>query len=157
MTVTNILGGEVAEGFSSWHFLANVSHSWAGLHNSVPKRPSAKVAPVGYQLATVALKIKTLHSKRWVAPNLKMSMHLGWVARDWRTFSHLVSKSAGMLCNLALGSQVWSWLYPVLPVLCLLVLWANWIECLILEMRMKNFGPMCFWLCTWKIRWQLKQ
>ena len=27
------------------------------------------------------------------------SVHLGWVARDWRTFCHLGSKSAGTLCS----------------------------------------------------------
>ena len=34
--------------------------SRAGLHGNVPYRPSAKVAPVGCQLATVALEIKTV-------------------------------------------------------------------------------------------------
>ena len=33
---------------------------WAGLHDNVPDRPSAKGAPVGCQLATMALKIKTV-------------------------------------------------------------------------------------------------
>ena len=35
--------------------------TWAGLHDNVPDRPSAKVAPAGCQLATVALiKTKTV-------------------------------------------------------------------------------------------------
>ena len=33
-------------------------YSWAWLHDSVPDQPSAKVAPVECQLATMALKIK---------------------------------------------------------------------------------------------------
>ena len=32
----------------------------AGLHDNVPDLPSAKVAPVGCQMATMALKIKTV-------------------------------------------------------------------------------------------------
>ena len=32
---------------------------WAGLHDSVPDRPSAKVAPGGSQLTTMALTMKT--------------------------------------------------------------------------------------------------
>ena len=36
------------------------SASWAGLHDDVPGRPSSKVAPVGCQLATMALNIKTV-------------------------------------------------------------------------------------------------
>ena len=34
--------------------------SWAGLHDNVPDRPSAKVAPFGCQLATMALQLKTV-------------------------------------------------------------------------------------------------
>ena len=34
--------------------------TWAGLHDNVPDRPSAMVAPAGCQLATTALKIKTV-------------------------------------------------------------------------------------------------
>ena len=33
---------------------------WAGLHDDVPDRPPAKVAPVGCQLLTVALNTKTV-------------------------------------------------------------------------------------------------
>ena len=36
------------------------SEARAGLHDNVPDRPTAKVAPVGCQLATMALKIKTV-------------------------------------------------------------------------------------------------
>ena len=34
--------------------------SWDGLHDNVPDRPSAKVAHVGCQLATMALEIRTV-------------------------------------------------------------------------------------------------
>ena len=64
------------------------------------------IAPVGCHLATMALKIKTATiPKRWVCTAEVVtqpgtSVHLGWVARDWRTFCHLGSKSAGTLsCN----------------------------------------------------------
>ena len=33
---------------------------WAGMHDNVPDRPSAKVAPAGCQLATMAITIKTV-------------------------------------------------------------------------------------------------
>ena len=37
------------------------AEAWAGYHdNNAPDRPSAKVAPVGRQLATMAFKIKTI-------------------------------------------------------------------------------------------------
>ena len=70
-----------------------------GLHGNVPDRPrSAKVAPVGWcQRATMAITIKTVtlnFPKRWV-PRQKLSprsgtssVHLGRVARDWRTVCH---------------------------------------------------------------------
>ena len=42
--------------------VAQATMTWARLHNYnyVPKRPPAKVAPVGRQLATMALTIKTV-------------------------------------------------------------------------------------------------
>ena len=42
---------------------------WVGLHDNVPDRVSAKVALIGCQLATMALKMKTvtIPPKRWVA------------------------------------------------------------------------------------------
>ena len=57
--------------------------SRAGLNDNVPDRPSAKVTPVGCQLATMALESKTvtvpeggLHGKKLVTPS-GTSVHLG--------------------------------------------------------------------------------
>ena len=82
-------------------------------------RPSAKVAPVGWQLATIALKIKTypatmafkiktvtVPKRAEVFTKSGMSAHLGRVERDWQTFCHPGSKSTGTSsCNPALGSH----------------------------------------------------
>ena len=38
--------------------------NWAGLHDNVPGRPSGKVAPVGCQLATMALKMETVNVRK---------------------------------------------------------------------------------------------
>ena len=47
--------------------VAAASETRAGLQDNVPDRPSAKVAPVGCQLSTMALKILKCHyPKRWV-------------------------------------------------------------------------------------------
>ena len=45
---------------SVWYTLLQSFRAVAGLHDNVPDRPSAKVAPVECQLATMALKIKTV-------------------------------------------------------------------------------------------------
>ena len=135
---------------SSGRWLSAVLSNWrgasrAGLHDNVPDRPSAMVAPVGCQLATMALTFWTLKlslsqkvgctttsqtdpparlhllGANWPPWHLKWklslsqkvactaevvtqsgtSVHLGWVARHWRTFvCYLGSKSAGSLsCN----------------------------------------------------------
>ena len=53
------------------------SESRAGLQDNVPDQPSAKVAPVGCQLGTMAYKSKNCHyPKRWVAGQ-KLSPNLG--------------------------------------------------------------------------------
>ena len=87
--------------------------TWAGLHDNVSDRLSAAmVAPVGCQLGTMALKIKAvtvlkcgLHGTSCY-PVWDVSVHLSRVARDWRTFRHLGSKSAGTLsCNSALRNK----------------------------------------------------
>ena len=39
----------------------------AGLQDNVPDRPSARVAPVGCQLANMVFKMKTDYPKKWVA------------------------------------------------------------------------------------------
>ena len=40
--------------------VSSPKNDWAGLHNNVLDRPSAKVAPVGCQLMTMAFKIKII-------------------------------------------------------------------------------------------------
>ena len=40
--------------------IKHISRFWAGLHDNVPDRPSAKVAATGCQLATIALNIETV-------------------------------------------------------------------------------------------------
>ena len=53
--------------------------SWAGLHDNVPDRPSAKVAaPVGCELATVTLTIKTVSLSQEVGLHGR-SCHPAWV------------------------------------------------------------------------------
>ena len=74
------------------------------MHDDVPDRPSAKVAPVGCQLATMSLKIKTVTiPKRWIARQ-KLSPNLGrqciWAQFDETgalSATDLGSKSAGTL------------------------------------------------------------
>ena len=79
---------------------------WAGLHDNVSDRPSAKVASVGCQLAIMALKIKTVTMAEVVKTQTGMPVHMGGVTRDWLTFCHLGSKSAVTLsCNPALESK----------------------------------------------------
>ena len=54
--------------------------SRAGLHDDVPDRPSAKVASVGCQLATMALQIKTVtipFGMQWWVAGQKWSPSLG--------------------------------------------------------------------------------
>ena len=81
-----------------------VMDSWAGLHD-VPDRPSAKVAPVGCQLATMPLKIKTVtipktcSARAEVVTQSGTSVHNLWAElhETGGTFWYFGSQSAGAL------------------------------------------------------------
>ena len=88
----------------------NITRIWissirsrAGLHNNVPGWPSTKVTPrLGANWWLWHLKLKLSLSQKVgctaeIVTQSGTSVHLGWVARDWRTFCHPGSKSAGML------------------------------------------------------------
>ena len=74
------------------------STPWAGLHDNVPGRPSTKVPnwwPWHWKLKlSLSQKVGCVAE---VVTQSGTSVHLGWVAQDWRTLCHLGSKSAGTL------------------------------------------------------------
>ena len=82
----------------------------AGFHDNVRDRPSGKVAPVGYQLATTALKHLNCHyPERWFARQ-KLSPNLGrqciWTELHGRSCHPIWDVSAsGLGCTAEVVTQ----------------------------------------------------
>ena len=84
---------------------------WAGLHDNFPDRPSAKFTPIGRQLATIALKSKTVTIPK--GGLYGRSFHSIWDVSTCglsctrlADFLHLGRKSPGtLLCNPALATS----------------------------------------------------
>ena len=73
--------------------------SGLGLHDNIPDRPSsAKVAPVGCQLVTMALKIKIVTIPKYGVAQQKLSPHLGHQC-IWNE----LHETAGLSGNLAVN------------------------------------------------------
>ena len=85
--------------------------NWAELHDNVPDRPSTKGVPVGYKLATMALKIKTvvipkggLHGK---------SCHPVWdvSASIWAELHETSVLSATLAVYIYIYIYIYIWIY----------------------------------------------
>ena len=82
----------------SGFFLTVFFSCYTGFHDSFPDRLSAKVAAVGCLMATMALKIKTLCPKRWVARH-KLSPNLGRQQCIWAELHEIGGLSATLAVN----------------------------------------------------------
>ena len=153
--------------------------AWAGLHDNVP-RPTLRhgCTCLGANWPPWHLQLKLSLSQKVgctaeVVTQSRASVHLGWVARDWRTFCHLGSQSAWTLsCNPALAGldqgsirfHTRSFAWPWFLVNCLSVDWQfqylAWIYCKLCVcvdgQQHDQKACACLFFCTeilWLIYW----